>query len=164
MTSTLSDRDLAVVRLVTRLRHVTSLHVHELVFAHTTPHRTACKRSLARLVRDGYLDRVEKRQIGGTKGGSAYYVYRLGRRGHYVFSDEPFKALRQPVEHSLAVADVVVILRQLERQGLTVHAMYTEPDCHVQLGGVNLKPDLFVEFEHPTLGHFMRWVEADMGS
>jgi hypothetical protein len=87
-----------------------------------------------------------------------------GRARWRVVSGEPFKALRQPVEHSLAVADVVVILRQLERQGLAVHAVHTEPDSHVQLGGVDLKPDLFMEFEHPQHGHFKRWVEMDMAT
>jgi hypothetical protein len=80
-----------------------------------------------------------------------------------VFSDEPFKARRQPVEHSLAVADVVVILRQLERQGLVIHAVQTEPDCHIRLGGVDLKPDLYIDMD--SRGRRMRiFLEADMAT
>jgi len=109
-------------------------------------------------------DRTKKRPLGGSRGGSAYYIYRLGRRGHFLFSDEPYRARRQPVEHSLAVADVVVILRQLERAGMTIHAIHTEPDCHVRLGGVDLKPDLFVELDHPKYGHIRTWCEIDMAT
>jgi hypothetical protein len=159
----LSDRDLAVMRLAVRLNHLTVRHVHALLF-HNLADDTMAKRSISRLTKLGYLDRSERRPPGGSKGGSSQYVYRLGRRGHFLFSGEPYQARRQPVEHSLAVADCVVTLRELERQGLPVHSVLTEPDCHEQMGGEHLKPDLYVETTHPAAGLLHLLCEMDMAT
>lgn len=159
-----SDRDLAAIRLVMRLQHVTSTHIQELAFSNLS-NNTACKRCLNRLVKLQYIDRLDRRFIGGSRGGSAHYVYRLGRRGHFLLTDEPYQAKRQPVEHSLAVADCVVILHQLERSGaITVASVLTEPDCHEYVGGEYLKPDLFVELIHPERGRLILWLEIDMAT
>lgn len=165
-----SERDLSILRLVQKLNYVTSAHVWQLIFAHTNLSRTPCNEALKRLTRLRYLDRVEKRPLGGTKGGSSFYVYRLGRRGFFTLVDptdpnpEPFKARRQAPEHSLAVADVMVILRQQERLGLVINAVQTEPDCWVKVGGAELKPDLFLDIIHPRAGRLMLFPEMDMAT
>src|SRR3954464_12362024 len=82
-----SERDAAIINLVARLQHVTSRHIYELLFVPHGISRNRCLDVLARLDRQGYIARAEKRPLGGTRGGSAYYIYRLGRRGHFLFTE-----------------------------------------------------------------------------
>jgi hypothetical protein len=85
---------------------------------------------------------------GGARGGSGQYVYSLGRRGFYQYFEGGYSAARSVNYHTLAIVDCFVTLRRLEREGaFKVLAMSTEPDCWAVIGGVELKPDLYVEQE-----------------
>ena len=160
-----SERDLAVIRLIARLNHATSHHIHALLFHGLS--RNRCLDVLNRLTKLQYIERTDKVPLYGSAGGAAHYIYRLARRGHWLLqTDEPqaFRPRRQAAAHSLAVADCVVIFRDLERRGLVIYALQLEPDCHVVLGGVDLKPDLYVDLQHPRAGHMRLMVEMDMSS
>jgi hypothetical protein len=101
---------------------------------------------------------------GGARGGSGQYVYSLGRRGFYQYFEGGYSAARSVNYHTLAIVDCFVTLRRLEREGaFKVLAMSTEPDCWAVIGGVELKPDLYVELERGT-GRLLWWLEVDMGT
>lgn len=156
-----AGRDLDIIRLVGRLQYLTSAHIHQLIF-HNTSSLTPCKRALLRLTKLNYLQRTERRPPGGSKGGSAQYVYRLGHRARWLFDEPPPAARRDTVDHTLGVADCFAIVRELQRDGLPVHMMLTEPDSHRQVGGRKLEPDLFIEFEHKIYGFVRLCLEIDM--
>lgn len=92
-----------------------------------------------------------ERRVGGLRAGSAGYVYGLGGAGHRLLHpDAPRRRLHEVrdgfLAHTLALADVYVLLRQAEQRGqlelLTVEA---EPHCWRRLdSGDWLKPDLHV--------------------
>lgn len=162
-TPELPDRDRRIVTLIARFGQVTSNQLHALLFFDTT--KTPVDRALRRLVANSYLIRIEQRRlVGGARGGGGQYVYSLGRRGFFMFFEGRYVPTRSVRYHSLAIVDVVVALRQLERAGrVSVIGMASEPDCWTVIGGQELKPDLLVELERSdrTLKLF---IEVDMGS
>src|SRR5688500_6435940 len=79
----LSERDIAVIRAVLDHRFLTARQIEQLHFSdHATAEAAAriCRRVLARLTRDRFLARLERR-VGGVRAGSASYVYALGSSG-----------------------------------------------------------------------------------
>jgi hypothetical protein len=103
--------------------------------------------------------------VGGAQGGSGQYVYGLGRRGFYVFYEGRYNPARVVNFHALAVANAYLSIRRAERAGaFDVVAYGTEPDCWHEVGGVLLKPDLFVELAKESGEHLQLWCEVDMGT
>lgn len=156
--TTITGRDLAVVQQVAKFHQLSSKHIYDLLFHSLTyrPHH----RALRRLVAAGYLRRIERRMVGGSRGGSGQYIYCLGRRGFYLHFTGRYTPARAVNYHALTIADCYVLMKQLERQGkLEIAGFSSEPDCWVNVGGVQLKPDLYVD-----LGRLRLWLEVDMGT
>jgi hypothetical protein len=160
----LSPRDRSIVQLVARFKQAASSHIQELLFNDVASH-TSANRALVRLTERGYLARIEKRLVGGSRGGSGQYVYQLGRRGFYLYFDGRFSPWRTVNYHALGIVETYIVLRRLERAGvLYIVGMSTEPDSWVRVGGNELKPDLYVEVERAGGVRRRVWFEIDMGS
>lgn len=161
----LSPRDKAVVSLVGAFRQLTAGHLRELAFAEVSS-QTPLDRTLKRLVERKYLMRLH-RLVGGTQGGSAQYVYQLGRLGWRLLERAgEYWAPRAVNLHALAVADCLVKLKTAERAGaLEMASFTTEPACHVKVGGLLLTPDAFVELKLGGSGErLISWLEVDRGT
>ena len=160
MTSSLSDRDQVLLRYVARFRQLSAAHIRTLVF-HASPNDTPSNRTLKRLTEYNYLMRVERRLVGGTKGGSGQYVYQLGSKGHFLFFAERPNFRRTVDFHALGIADAYCLIANLQRQGrLSVIGLATEPDCWTRIAGVELKPDLRIDLSDTDL----YWIEVDMAT
>lgn len=175
----LSERDLLILASVAECRFLTARHIQRWHFpAGCGPDEHApgsaarvARRVLARLVDQRLLIRLARR-IGGVRAGSSGHVYALGPVGHRVL-DRPGARPRfqEPstvfLEHTLAVAELVVCLVESDRAGdADLLECQTEPDCWRRFGPAGsevLKPDLRV-----TLGvgpDELHWfVEVDRGS
>ncbi|ROP38983.1 replication-relaxation family protein [Saccharothrix texasensis] len=161
--SELSERDRAVVELVGRFRQLTTKQVRALNFANLAS-PTPADRTLKRLVERKYLARLE-RLLGGHRGGSAQYVYQLGRAGwKLLYRPGAYWAPRAVNLHALAVADCFVALKEAEQRAeLEVISFITEPDCHQIVSQVRLTPDAYVELT----AHGQKltsWLEVDRGT
>lgn len=163
MTTTLTGRDLQIVQLVGRFKQLSSNHIHRSLFELTS--RTPCDRALRRLTESHYLSRIERRIVGGCRGGSGQYVYQLGRRGFYLQFTGRYQPARAVNYHSLAIADCYVTLRQLQAADVLSIAGYsTEPDCWATVGGVELRPDMYVDIAKRDGDRLKLFLEIDMGS
>ena len=122
----LTDRDIALVRLVAQHRFLRSTHLSDLSQA---PHKKVCDR-LTSLFHAGYLDRP-RAQFDHYRegGGSSPIVYALGNHGAQLLikHDGPEVAEvdwarkndlagRQFIQHTLAIADVRVGLQRAIRE------------------------------------------------
>lgn len=154
----LSSRELAVLKDVERFRYMSARQIEALhFFGHATAltGARACRRVLERLTVAGALVRLERR-IGGVRAGSASFVYALGAMGAKILHGETGSRIRhrEPsaefLDHTLAVVQLVVDLRTMERSGdLEIVSVETEPACWRRFaagleGMVVLKPDLAV--------------------
>lgn len=161
----LSARDRAVVELVGRFRQLTGGQVADVLFADQAS-KTPLNRTLKRLVDRRYLARLT-RPVGGDGGGSAQYVYQLGRAGWRLLGRSgeywPFRAVNL---HALAVADCFITFTQADREGdCVLLAFEPEPTCHVTAGGVQLTPDASVEVGYRDQGIKLScWLEVDRGT
>lgn len=159
----LSGRDRAVVALVARFKQASSTHIYELLFSDVS--RSPCDVALRRLVTRGYLARVERRIVGGTKGGSGQYVYQLGRRGWFMHFGSNYKPWRSVNFHALGIVEAFIQLKRAEAAGRFVFDGYsTEPDSWAVIGGVELRPDLFIQATTPSLEQHKLWLEVDMAT
>lgn len=161
-----SSRDTAIIRHADYFKQLATSHILALAF-HGAQSRTSADRVLKRLVDDKYLAKVERRRsIGGARGGSGEYVYMLGPQGWALCKREG-RWHRLAIDyHALAIADVYVKLTQAHRAGVVELAGFTpEPECHVSVQGVELKPDIYVELARPGTGRTLRaWLEIDLGT
>jgi len=159
----LPTRDMQVVELVGKFRQLTAGHIRALLFADVAS-QTPVDRTLKRLVERKYLMRLH-RLVGGTQGGSAQYVYQLGRQGWNLLDRHgEYWAPRAVNLHTLAVADCMVALKRAEKNGaLKIVSFKTEPDCYETVGDIRLTPDAFVEL---NLGgqQLTSWLEVDRGT
>lgn len=158
----LSDRDRALLRDLASFGFASGGQLARLHFTEgtTVGRQRRSQAALRRLTDDGYLHRLPRR-IGGAGSGSERFVYQLGFRGQRAV--HPSRRARTPdaagwlfVEHSLAVAEVVVELTEAERRGdCRQLQIVTEPGVWRHFNGgvgssgraVVLKPDLGVRFE-----------------
>ncbi|KOX19058.1 replication-relaxation family protein [Nocardiopsis sp. NRRL B-16309] len=170
----LSDRDRAVLESLRELRLLTTALLRRLHFIHHPEeadddsegagrtHATeaaaavAAMRVLGRLERHGLVARLTRR-IGGVRAGSSGIVWQLGATGErllrVIHGDPKRKRYLEPsrgfVDHTLAVAEIAVRLRESERQGavelLDLEAEPTAWRSFVAPHGARswLKPDLF---------------------
>jgi hypothetical protein len=160
----INQRDSSILQLVTRFHQLTTTQINELVFAGLSP--MPCHRALRRLVAHNFLMRVERRVVGGQRGGSGQYVYQLGREGHREHGEGTFRPWATVSLHTLAVADAYLSVVRLSRQGLvTIDSYSTEPDCHETIGRYDLRPDLFVDVIRAVNGERLPiWFEVDRGT
>lgn len=162
----IQDRDRQIVLSVARFGQLTTTHIQNLHF-HELASSTPLKRSLARLLEQKLLQRIERRLAGGTGAGSGQYVYQLGSAGWSLARKEgrywPFRAVNF---HTLGIANAHIELLRLEREGrLQILGFTTEPDTHVVIAGADLRPDLFEDVAIPHAGKAMSlWIEIDMGT
>ena len=173
----LSERDMQVLQYVAQLRLLAALQIQALLFPderHATPQTAArcCRRGLERLTAEGLLARLERR-IGGSRAGSASYVYALTSLGQRVLDlAEPRRRLSEPsaffVDHTLAVADLLVRLVLASWEGkIELREWQAEPACWRRVstlgGGMVLRPDLYAMLEVDD--YEIRWfVEVDRGT
>lgn len=112
----------------------------------------------------GWLMRRERRLLVGSLGGSAHYIYQLGRRGLVLFGSDS-RTRRTDVLHSLAIADCYVEAKRLERAGvLTIDGYSTEPDSWQKIGRHELKPDLRLDVTRRDGLCMKLWLECDMAT
>jgi hypothetical protein len=156
----LSDRDLAVLTDVGRVRLLSARQIERLHFR-TGSERTQARRSrrsLERLHALGLLHRFDRR-VGGVRAGSAGYVYGLTGLGQRVMNlpgpaggqrtRRPWEPSTPFFSHVLAISEVYVRLREMDRAGLHELVNFdAEPACwrpYLGLGGqgLTLKPDAY---------------------
>lgn len=156
LSAQLSDRDVAILRDLARVRVLTGrqlerLHFHDLA----SPNRDrARRRVLTRLISLSLVTTLERR-IGGVRSGSAGLVYSLDAAGQRLLrlqSGEGEEAVRRPwtpgalfLAHTLAVAEAYVGLREAERAGeLELLTFRAEPACWQRTASLGtLKPDAY---------------------
>lgn len=165
----LSDRDRAVLESLRELRLLTTALLRRLHFIHEPEdaqerkgHSTeaaasvAAMRVLGRLEAQGLVARLMRR-IGGVRAGSSGIVWQLGATGErllrVIHGESKRKRYIEPsalfVDHTLAVAEITVRLRELDRHGdLELLVLEAEPSCWRSFlaphgGRTILKPDLF---------------------
>lgn len=137
----LSERDRAVVALVSRLNQVSSSHLKTLLFDDVN--RISLDRCLRRLTRGKYLTRVGKRAV-GHRGGTPPAVYRLGPKGHWLLElTGRYRATVTVSEHSLKVTDIFVALMELERQG----DIRLLPGTNTEQAIGHSRADLYLDYE-----------------
>jgi hypothetical protein len=166
--------DLARVRLLT-VRHVQRLHFHD-GSSLTQARRT--RSTLQRLNDLGLVHRLERR-VGGVYAGSAGFVYGLAAKGQRLVSGvgpaggrrlrKPWEPSSSFTDHVLAVSELYVQLRELERSGQAELLAFTaepacwhwwtgtsgerkvcKPDAAVVLGLGELERHAFVEVDRST--------------
>ena len=130
-------------------------------------------RWLSRLYALGLVDRLDRR-IGGTRAGSAAFIWQLSPAGQRLQGQATQRRRPTPgwghLAHALDVAEVAVRLREHERSsdGLRVLAVECEPGCwrrYTTPYGKKawLKPDLRITVR--TGGAELHWfVEVDRGT
>lgn len=171
--SSLSERDLVVIRRVHEHRFLTTRHIEQLHFhdhGSTEAGGRVCRRVLARLVRDRLLTRLERR-VGGVRAGSASYVYALGPVGRRLVDDG--RRFTEPsvlfLDHTLAIADARADLTRAHRAGdLELVQVEIEPACWRRFTGpggapLYVRPDLYTVTRH---GNFEDcwFLEIDRGT
>src|SRR3954467_4244133 len=133
----LTGRDRLIVQLIARFKQASSKQVHELLFPDVT--YTPADRALKRLTDRRYLTRIERRTVGGSRGGSGQYVYGLGRRGFYLHYDGRFILPRTVNYHALAILDTFIVLRRLELAGrLGINGVLVDEESWQKIGGDDL--------------------------
>lgn len=161
---TLDQRSASIVQLAARFKQLTSEHIQTFLFNELSS-KTPRDRALKRLVKERYLLRIERRTVGGSRGGSGQYVYALDRRGFYLYFDGRFDPMRNIDYHSLAIADCYVELLKLERAGqLVINGYSTEPDSWRMVGPYDLRPDFAVDVSVNGTRPPLLWFEVDMGT
>jgi hypothetical protein len=160
----IATRDLAIIRLVGRFNQATAAQIaHAILYENSS--KTVKTRVLARLTKDKYLARINRRLPGGPKGGSPQYVYQLGPEGWRLFTRRRWPGLLAVNYHSLAIMDAYLSVLRLERQGLgTISSYLTEPESHTVIAGQDLRPDLHIEFDVPGRGTLGLYIEVDLST
>lgn len=162
----MTSRDAAIVRTVDEFGQLSSGHIWHIHF-HNIASKNSMDRVLQRLVKTKILSRIERRLVGGTRGGSGQFVYQIGSLGHDFLGKRgvyapPHRTVKQ---HMLEIADLYIRFLSEERAGKIRMVNYlTEPDTHAEIVGAKLRPDLFVEYERISKGEVQSlWLEVDRG-
>jgi hypothetical protein len=178
----LSERDWAVLDDLARVRLLTGRHVERLHLRDGSPLTQARRtRSLLQRLNDmGLVVRLERR-IGGLHAGSAGFVYGLAPLGQRLTTERgpaggrrlrrPWEPSRYFVDHILAVSELYVQLRELERAGrFELLRFDAEPACWRTWTGLSgerlvLKPDAYLmiatrDFEYASFVEVNRSTES----
>jgi hypothetical protein len=153
--SGLTDRDRYLVEEVARLRLVSGQQLRRLAYADSDSGRRMARLDLARLVERRVLARLDRR-IGGVRAGADGYVYSLDMLGQRLIAPDRPRA-REPwtpqppyLAHALAVSDLYVGLREIERKSnWQLDGFDGEPRCWLGFSGpggprLTLKPDAYL--------------------
>jgi hypothetical protein len=173
----LSERDLGVIRQVAELRlmsarQIQAVHFPDVEHDNGQAATRARQRVLERLAREQLLVRLERR-IGGVRAGSAGFVLALGPIGQRVLATGgPRRRSYEPtlrfVDHTLAIAQLVVDVTVASRQGLLdVLDVQAEPRSWREFSGLGgrrwLRPDAFLALGSGE--YELRWfIEVDRSS
>lgn len=175
----LSQRDLAVLGSLAKLRLLTGGQLQRLHVAEGSPAtRTRRARAVLQRLSERRLVARQARRIGGIRAGSAGHVYGLSGLGQAVLEvGGPLGRRRRAVwatkpafqDHVLAVAELYVRLVEQTREGAAeLLAFQAEPACWRSFTGqggqrIVLKPDAYVRL---GLGELERrvFLEQDQGS
>jgi Replication-relaxation len=173
----LSVRDMAIIAQVAELRLMSARQIQAIHFPgseHDNEQAAtrARQRVLERLCRERLLIRLERR-IGGLRAGSAGLVLALGPVGQRVLARagsrrRSYEPTLRFVDHTLAIAQLVVDVSLAARQGLLdVLDVQAEPHCWREFSGPGgrrlLRPDGFLAL---GVGDYeLRWfTEIDRSS
>jgi len=149
----LSDRDRAVLATLLRVRAATSGQLERLHFTDVSARQA--RLALASLVSRRLVTRLPRR-VGGTRAGSAGYVYALDVAGLRLVraglarAQRPWPLGLPFLRHTLAISELYARLVEADRAGgLALVDFATEPHCWRSFygpGGARgtLKPDAFV--------------------
>jgi len=158
----IQPRDMQLLRLVAEFGFLDARQIRELIF-HDLSSDTSSDRTFKRLVEAKLLTRIEPPLVGNRRGGNGVYIYRLGAAGVSLFGGS--NPHISTIYHSLAIADLHMMLVGLERQGrIQVMAYLTEPSTHQTIGGKVLKPDYYAEIRNRRGEDFAFMFEIDMGT
>jgi hypothetical protein len=169
----LSTRDEAILRDLGRVRCLTGkqlerLHFHDLQAINRDRAR---RRILNRLIHLSLITPLSRR-IGGVRAGSAGLVYSLdaaGRRLLQLLDHEGDASTRRPwtpgalfLNHTLAIAELFVGLREAERLGrLELSTFLAEPACWQRTASLGMiKPDAYALVAHGDVEDAW-WIEVD---
>lgn len=179
--SSLSDRDLALLKSVSDLRFVSGNQLTRRHFSEGDPEarKRAARRALVRLVRLDVLARLPRR-VGGVRAGSAGFVYHLGAVGHRLvigYGWQPERRRRRSdvpgtafMKHALAVAELHTLLVEGDRsRRFELLELSAEPSCWRSYGGIGaqrgltLKPDSYLRL---GIGEYedSYFIELDRGT
>lgn len=155
----LSERDWEILTTVRAFRFLTTRQLARQHFGLTDPHATiprAANSALARLRTLELLVNLERR-IGGVRAGSGGHIWQISDLGNRLLAEhhgEQANARVRPSEpsttfldHTLAIAEVVITLQEMARDGVSIERLQLEPACwrtYLGAGGETrpLKPDL----------------------
>lgn len=173
----LSERDLALVETLDRLRVATATQLRRLHFTNGTEATNA--RQVWRRLRALQALRIVtvlERRVGGGRGGSSQAIFALdtaGQRLGAVCGPAGGGRLRRPwtqgnqfLAHAIAVTELYVLLTEQARDGLgDLLAFDAEPLCWRRFTGAGgatvwLKPDAFARFGAGEYEH-LSFVEVD---
>ena len=163
---TISDSERRVISLLDYFKQATTTQLRSIVFPDSKS-RTTSDRVLKKLLRGNYVIHVERRRlVGGGRGGGGEYVWALGPAGWRI-CDRPGRFRREGAidYHALTITDLYSRLRTSEREGaIKLDGFTPEPECHLNVGGIYLKPDLLVEVSRANGRRLTSWLEIDMST
>ena len=155
----LSERDWEILATVRAFRFLTTRQLARQHFSLTEPDavipRTA-NSALAKLRTLGLLVNLDRR-IGGVRAGSGGHVWQLTDLGNRLLAEHlgeaagarvrPSEPSTSFLDHTLAVAELVITLQASTRHGVMIERLQAEPECwRTHLGSAGeprtLKPDL----------------------
>jgi hypothetical protein len=178
----LSERDIAILHDLARVRCLTGRHIERLHFRDGSSLTSSRKSrsTLQRLTDLGLLTRAG-RQVGGIRAGSSGWTYGLSVAGQKLTNGrgpaggvrlrKPWDPLPGFIDHVLSVAELYVQLREAEHRGeLELLDFVAEPPCWRTWTGPGgerliLKPDAFVrigvgDYEHVSFIEVDRSTES----
>ncbi len=181
LSAQLGERDAEVLHAVSGLRFMSGDQLTRLLFTSAVDpaaNARAARRALLRLTELGLLDRLERR-VGGTRRGSAGFVYVLSPWGQRLAVSRgwlPERRRRRSlvhgtlfVRHALAIAELHVRLVESDRaKRFELLELTAEPNSwrsYVVFGGqrLRLKPDCFVRIASGSWEDSF-FVEVDRGT
>jgi len=156
----LGENDMSVLKLIRMCRYLTTRQVSRLYFSDSPSGEAALKaahRCLKKLKGYALLETLDRR-IGGIRGGSGSFIWRLSSSGEHFLrladkSSKPRRRLIDPspqfTKHLLAVSECYVRITEIcAAEKVKLSELLFEPDCWrpYNKGGevATLRPDLFV--------------------
>jgi hypothetical protein len=174
------ERDLAIVRDLTRVRVATVRQLERLFFAGPSPLSSSrrCQQTLARLTSWRVVTRLERR-IGGARAGSAGFVYALDTLGQRIAGRagpaggsrprRPWTPSLAFLRHELSVTELYVRLVEVSRMApFEIEAFDTEPGCWRLFSGpsgelIFVRPDAYARIGTEEFAEHW-FVEVDRGT
>ena len=156
----LTNIHLEILHFLYKCRYATSKQLARLYFTDSLSSRTATRRTnlvTKKMASYGLIHHL-KRRIGGVRAGSGSYVWSITYKGikelrkYHPNTQLKLRNTYEPTahhpEHTLAVTEVYVKLKELEKQGsLEIDTFSFEPTCHRGFANFThsfiLKPDAF---------------------